>query len=87
MPDELLMVPMDAVLIEQVLINLMENTVLHGETADKIYLSVTRTGSEAIFEVRDNGVWAFQPKHCRIFLMGGCEKILSLLPTANATWA
>ncbi len=55
-PDELLMVPMDAVLIEQVLINLMENTVLHGETADKIYLSVTRTGSEAIFEVRDNGV-------------------------------
>ena len=55
-PDELLMVPMDAVLIEQVLINLLENAVLHGESADEICLSVMRTGEDALFEVRDNGV-------------------------------
>ena len=55
-PDALLMIPMDAMLIEQVLINLMENAVLHGETANKIELTVTRAGKRALFEVRDNGV-------------------------------
>ena len=31
-PEELLMIPMDIILIEQVLINLMENAVQHGKT-------------------------------------------------------
>lgn len=55
-PDELLMVPMDAVLIEQVLSNLLENAALHGQTADKILLTVSKKQTEAVFEVRDNGV-------------------------------
>lgn len=55
-PDELLMVPMDAVLIEQVLINLLENAALHGRTVDKILLTVSKNQTEAVFEVRDNGV-------------------------------
>lgn len=55
-PDELFMIPMDGVLIEQVLINLLENAVLHGKTADKILLSVTQDRDFAVFEVRDNGV-------------------------------
>jgi len=54
-PDELLMIPMDAVLIEQVLINLLENSVIHGNNPDSIELSVTRNNDRAIFEVRDNG--------------------------------
>ena len=32
LPDELMMVPMDPLLMEQVLVNLMENAVIHGET-------------------------------------------------------
>ena len=47
-PDELLMVPMDATLIEQVLINLMENAVLHAEGATEIELRIRREGDLAI---------------------------------------
>ena len=54
-PDELLLVPMDAILIEQVLSNLLENAVIHGECTTAIWLSVRREGGEAIFSVRDNG--------------------------------
>ena len=54
-PEELLMVPMDAILIEQVLSNLMENALLHGETTTRIWLSVCAEDSHARFSVRDNG--------------------------------
>lgn len=54
-PDELLMVPMDAILIEQVIINLLENAVLHGIGATVIELSVTSNEEMAIFVVADNG--------------------------------
>ena len=54
-PDELLMVPMDATLIEQVLINLMENAVLHAEGATEIELRIRREGDLAQFSVLDNG--------------------------------
>lgn len=30
-PDELMLIPMDAILIEQVIVNLLENSVLHGK--------------------------------------------------------
>ena len=54
-PDDLLMVPMDAVLIEQVLSNLLENAVTHGKTTSKIHLSVRHEGSFARFIVQDDG--------------------------------
>ena len=55
-PEDFLMVPMDAILIEQVLINLLENAVVHAKTATRIVLSVEQTEHEAIFSVSDNGV-------------------------------
>lgn len=54
-PDELLMVPMDAMLIEQVLINLMENVVLHAQGATKIDLTISRQNDWAKFAVMDDG--------------------------------
>lgn len=54
-PEEFLMIPMDAVLIEQVLFNLMENVVDHGEGANRITLSLERREDWAEFSVRDNG--------------------------------
>ena len=55
-PEELLMVPMDPILIEQVLSNLIENAVVHGVTTTAIHLSVSKTeDSFAAFSVRDNG--------------------------------
>lgn len=54
-PQELLMAPMDATLIERVLINLMENAALHAKGATEIELRVTRKGAGAKFSVLDNG--------------------------------
>lgn len=54
-PAEMLLVPMDSILIEQVLINLMENAVIHGGTTTKLHLTVTTTGEDAIFSAEDNG--------------------------------
>lgn len=54
-PEEVLIIPMDVVLIEQVLMNLLGNVVDHGEGADQIQVSLTKKGQEAVFSVRDNG--------------------------------
>ena len=54
-PDTLLMIPMDVILIEQVLINLMENAVQHGRTTTQISLRLTRRDDLAVFEVSDDG--------------------------------
>ena len=54
-PDELIFVPMDIILIEQVLINFMENAVIHGEHTTNIDLISEITDNEAIFYVNNNG--------------------------------
>ena len=54
-PEELLIVPMDAILIEQVMTNLLENAVRHGKNTSQIALSVHRENDEAVFAVQDNG--------------------------------
>lgn len=55
-PEELLFVPMDAVLISQVVSNLLENAVVHGGgRTTEIRLSVRQDGREAVFAVEDNG--------------------------------
>ena len=54
-PQELLMIPMDVILIEQVLINLMENSIQHGVTTTRVELQLRKEGKNARFEVADNG--------------------------------
>ena len=54
-PDELLFVPMDAMLVEQVLINLMDNAVMHGVTTTQIRLDAVGDGSLVYISVTDNG--------------------------------
>ena len=54
LPDELMMVPMDPLLIEQVLVNLMENAVIHGETKH-IDVTLRRRDDWAELEVADDG--------------------------------
>lgn len=55
-PEELLMVPMDATLIEQVMINLLENALKYSGANPVVELTVKKQGSTAIFEVLDNGM-------------------------------
>ncbi len=54
-PDELLLVPMDATLIEQVIINLLENAIKHSTKESLIEFTVTKDRDSAIFEISDNG--------------------------------
>lgn len=54
LPDDLVMVPMDPILIEQVLTNLLENVVYHAR-ATKIRMNLREEDMFAIFEVMDNG--------------------------------
>lgn len=53
-PEKFLMVPMDAVLIEQVIINLLENAVYHSGS-EQIDLYVTREEEAVAFHIRDYG--------------------------------
>lgn len=54
-PDEILLVPMDATLVGQVLINLFENVAIHALGATRIDLEITATPSETLFRVSDDG--------------------------------
>ncbi|NBJ14599.1 MAG: sensor histidine kinase KdpD [Dehalobacter sp. 4CP] len=54
-PEDLLLVPMDGKLIEQVLINLFENAVKHSPDDAVTAVRVTKAGAQAVFEVSDNG--------------------------------
>ncbi len=54
-PDELLMSSVDAMLVEQVIINLLINVALHGKTATQAKLSLRREGKMARIAVEDNG--------------------------------
>ena len=54
-PENVLFVPMDAILIEQVIFNLLENAVLHAEGMTKLALKVFVLGKQVVFEVSDNG--------------------------------
>lgn len=53
-PDELLLVPMDPILIEQVVYNLLENAVRHGG-ATRLEVTAEAEPGQARFHVRDNG--------------------------------
>ncbi len=54
-PDELLLVPMDVMLIYQVLKNIMENSVIHGGNVTQIKITVKQQDNNAVFTVSDNG--------------------------------
>ena len=55
-PENFLMIPMDAMLIEQVIINLLENAIVHSQTTLPVELSVTEDNRSVTFEVKDFGI-------------------------------
>lgn len=54
-PEEMVVIPMDALLIEQVIVNILENAVQHAGKMTKLSLKVFILGKRAIFEIKDNG--------------------------------
>ena len=55
LPDELILIPMDCMLIEQVLTNLMENAVQHAQGLTQILIRVRKERDSCTFEVIDDG--------------------------------
>lgn len=54
-PEEPLLVPMDATLIEQVINNLLENAARHSDSSEAYDLTVSVRKRSALFQVRDYG--------------------------------
>ena len=54
-PDEILLAPMDATLIEQMLLNLFDNAAAHGGHVQNIRVSIARDGGAARVTVADDG--------------------------------
>ena len=54
-PTDMVLIPMDAILIEQVIVNILENAVQHAIGMTKLTLRVFTLGNRAVFEIKDNG--------------------------------
>ena len=54
-PEEFVSIPMDSMLIQQVLMNLLENAVFHAHGMENLWLTVTVEGTKAVFTVTDDG--------------------------------
>lgn len=68
-PDDVVIVPMDAILIEQVLVNILENAVQHAEWMTRLTLRVFTQGKNAVFEIQDNGC-GIDPKRFETLFTG-----------------
>lgn len=55
-PQEPVVVSVDALLIEQVLMNILDNSVHHGEKVTTIWINVEVVGKTAVVSVSDDGV-------------------------------
>ena len=54
-PEDILILPMDGVLVEQVLINLFDNVSAHAEGATQIWLNVSKDAQNVTVSVEDDG--------------------------------
>lgn len=54
-PEEIVIIPMDAMLIEQVILNILENAVVHAKGMKHLELKVFIQGENAVFEIKDDG--------------------------------
>ena len=66
-PNDFISIPMDAILIQQVLMNIMENAIMHAEGMTELEVSVTTMENKAIFEIKDNGCGIPEDRISHIF--------------------
>lgn len=66
-PEEFISIPMDAVLIEQVIVNILENAVQHAVGMTKLELKVYTQGNQAVFEIADDGCGIEKERLLNIF--------------------
>lgn len=68
-PDDVIIIPMDAILIEQVMVNILDNAVQHAKGMTRLTLRVFTLGNQAIFEIKDNGC-GIHPKRLETIFTG-----------------
>ncbi len=66
-PDELLLVPMDPLLMQQVLTNLLENAAIHGGGVTQVTISLEKSSENAVICVADNGCGIAREKMPTLF--------------------
>ena len=66
-PEEFVSIPMDAMLMEQVLINLLENAVTHAKGMTELELQVECENNKATFSISDNGCGIAQERMKDLF--------------------
>jgi len=81
-PDGVVFIPMDAILIEQVLLNILENAIHHAKGFTRLALKVFVIDQKAIFEIADDGCGIPAEKLDRIFL-GYSDKAESTADTQS----
>ena len=74
LPDELIMLPMDPVLIRQVLINLIDNAYRHGNSKKNIELVVEKKEDFVKFSVQDYGAGMATEDLTKVFSGMGLQK-------------
>lgn len=83
-PDDMVIIPMDALLVEQVIINILENAVCHAEGMTRLSFKVSIVRKKAIFEIEDNGCGIPADRLKGIFLGGGLCEVNSDCKRSNA---
>ena len=66
-PDEFVNIPMDAVLMTQVIVNMLENAVQHAKGMETLILRVSIKEEWAVFEIIDDGCGIPKERMDRIF--------------------
>jgi two-component system sensor histidine kinase KdpD len=66
-PDDFINIPMDAVLMTQVIVNMLENAVQHAKGMKTLILKVYTKDDEAVFEIIDDGCGIPKERMERIF--------------------
>ena len=72
-PEEFISIPMDALLIEQVIVNILENAVQHAKGMTKLVLRVFVVKKNAVFEIIDDGC-GIEKEHMQDIFTGYYEK-------------
>jgi two-component system sensor histidine kinase KdpD len=66
-PEEFVIIPMDPMLIEQVLMNLLENAVFHAQGMKNLWLKVVLKNNKAVFFVEDDGCGISEERMAHLF--------------------
>ena len=67
-PDDFIIVPMDAILIEQVIMNILENAIQHAKGMTEILLKAEISQNKVVFIISDDGCGIPEEKLNNIFI-------------------